>query len=560
MKSRRQVPSASRTRAPRPPVPEKERKRQRAAARPLDAPQRARVRLRGEGAGRRFLRHGRQQGGSSLADGRSVQQRLERALGAPGHGEERIVRPPGGLSGGAFPGRDAGFRYPVPRGEGRARTGAAEGRPTARPIMVSMAPGRLRGISGACAQPARAEARPDGGARRRARAARPPRDAPRGARGGPPVPRGGARADPPVRQAPRARLHRRDLQRPPLAGPRRRARARSRPGGLRDQRAGRRRVALQEVLRPFDEPDPLEQLAEALQLHLAFVTTRVHRRGEIGNAILSRWPITSVFSLDLSFSRVERRSAVAVQFSSAGVHAGRGRDAPRARRSHAAPPGHVDPPAPAAPGRGPPRRRSQRVAALRGDAHARARARRGAGAGPVAAELPGRASDAGARPHLRARRGADGDRGPRQRRRPARLRPPAGRAPRCVSSRDRGPPSRRPRPRVHARRLCELPRRAALRQRHARARARRVGARDRGAGAGGGARAAARPRCGTTSASRTCRRIGRTTRSSPSEHAVALDCDNQAAQRNLRAAEARAAAVRAAQAGPRDSWPPCAIC
>jgi endonuclease/exonuclease/phosphatase family metal-dependent hydrolase len=79
-------------------------------------------------------------------------------------------------------------------------------------------------------------------------------------------------------------------------------------------------VALQEVLRPFDEPDPLERLAESLRLHLAFVTTRVHRRGEIGNAILSRWPITSVFSLDLSFSRVERRSAVAVQFSgSAGT-------------------------------------------------------------------------------------------------------------------------------------------------------------------------------------------------------------------------------------------------
>jgi endonuclease/exonuclease/phosphatase family metal-dependent hydrolase len=74
-------------------------------------------------------------------------------------------------------------------------------------------------------------------------------------------------------------------------------------------------IALQEVLRPFDEPDPLERLAESLRLHLAFVTTRVHRLGEIGNAILSRWPITSVFSLDLSFSRVERRSAVAVQFS-----------------------------------------------------------------------------------------------------------------------------------------------------------------------------------------------------------------------------------------------------
>jgi endonuclease/exonuclease/phosphatase family metal-dependent hydrolase len=74
-------------------------------------------------------------------------------------------------------------------------------------------------------------------------------------------------------------------------------------------------VALQEVLRPFEAPDPLEQLAESLRLHLAFVTTRVHRRGEVGNAILSRWPITSVFSLDLSFSRVEKRSAVAVQFA-----------------------------------------------------------------------------------------------------------------------------------------------------------------------------------------------------------------------------------------------------
>ncbi len=73
-------------------------------------------------------------------------------------------------------------------------------------------------------------------------------------------------------------------------------------------------IALQEVLRPFDVDDPLERLADALHLHLAFVATRVHRRGEVGNAILSRWPITSVFSLDLSFSRVERRSALAAQF------------------------------------------------------------------------------------------------------------------------------------------------------------------------------------------------------------------------------------------------------
>jgi len=73
-------------------------------------------------------------------------------------------------------------------------------------------------------------------------------------------------------------------------------------------------IALQEVLRPFDAEDSLERLADALHLHLAFVATRVHRRGEVGNAILSRWPITSVFSLDLSFSRVERRSALATQF------------------------------------------------------------------------------------------------------------------------------------------------------------------------------------------------------------------------------------------------------
>ena len=75
-------------------------------------------------------------------------------------------------------------------------------------------------------------------------------------------------------------------------------------------------VALQEALRPFDSADPLEQLAEDLGLHLAFVTTRVHRMGEVGNAVLSRWPITSVFALDLTHSRVERRSAVAIQCAS----------------------------------------------------------------------------------------------------------------------------------------------------------------------------------------------------------------------------------------------------
>jgi len=74
-------------------------------------------------------------------------------------------------------------------------------------------------------------------------------------------------------------------------------------------------IALQEVLRPFEEEDPLPAIANALGLYLAFVSTRVHRRGELGNAILSRWPLTSVFALDLSFSRLEQRSAIAAQFA-----------------------------------------------------------------------------------------------------------------------------------------------------------------------------------------------------------------------------------------------------
>ena len=75
-------------------------------------------------------------------------------------------------------------------------------------------------------------------------------------------------------------------------------------------------LALQEVIRPFAGEDPLIRLADRLRLHLAFVTTRIHRHGELGNAILSRWPITSASLLDLNFSRIERRTAVAAQFAS----------------------------------------------------------------------------------------------------------------------------------------------------------------------------------------------------------------------------------------------------
>jgi len=72
-------------------------------------------------------------------------------------------------------------------------------------------------------------------------------------------------------------------------------------------------IALQEVMRPHRSEDPLEALAEALGMYVAFAATRVHKRGELGNAILSRWPIGGVSMLDLSYSRLEKRVAVAAQ-------------------------------------------------------------------------------------------------------------------------------------------------------------------------------------------------------------------------------------------------------
>jgi endonuclease/exonuclease/phosphatase family metal-dependent hydrolase len=75
-------------------------------------------------------------------------------------------------------------------------------------------------------------------------------------------------------------------------------------------------LALQEVVRPFAGEDPLIRLSDQLRLHVAFVTTRIHRLGELGNAILSRWPIASASLLDLNFSRIERRTAVAAQLVS----------------------------------------------------------------------------------------------------------------------------------------------------------------------------------------------------------------------------------------------------
>ena len=45
---------------------------------------------------------------------------------------------------------------------------------------------------------------------------------------------------------------------------------------------------------------------------LAFVVTRMHKRGELGNAVLSRWPLAGALAIDLSFGRLERRAALAV--------------------------------------------------------------------------------------------------------------------------------------------------------------------------------------------------------------------------------------------------------
>jgi endonuclease/exonuclease/phosphatase family metal-dependent hydrolase len=66
-------------------------------------------------------------------------------------------------------------------------------------------------------------------------------------------------------------------------------------------------------MRPHRGDDPLVALADAMGLHVTFAATRVHKRGEIGNAILSRWPIAGVSMLDLSFSRMERRVAVSAR-------------------------------------------------------------------------------------------------------------------------------------------------------------------------------------------------------------------------------------------------------
>jgi endonuclease/exonuclease/phosphatase family metal-dependent hydrolase len=98
-------------------------------------------------------------------------------------------------------------------------------------------------------------------------------------------------------------------------------------------------IALQEVLRPFepeasgasgnseisnafDNDDALGRLCDELELHLAFGVTRQHRRGQLGNAILSRFPITAISVIDISYSRIERRGALAAKVGRADASLG----------------------------------------------------------------------------------------------------------------------------------------------------------------------------------------------------------------------------------------------
>src|SRR5690606_27918789 len=73
-------------------------------------------------------------------------------------------------------------------------------------------------------------------------------------------------------------------------------------------------IAPQGELRPFGAPDRLGELAERVGYAVAFACARLHRRGELGNAVLARWPVSAAFAIDLTFGRLEQRSALAAQF------------------------------------------------------------------------------------------------------------------------------------------------------------------------------------------------------------------------------------------------------
>ncbi len=82
-------------------------------------------------------------------------------------------------------------------------------------------------------------------------------------------------------------------------------------------------IALQEVLLPDREDrEPLLDLAGRLGYHVAFAFSRAHRRGALGNAILSRWALASTLVVNLSVGRLEQRAALAVQIGKTDGDAG----------------------------------------------------------------------------------------------------------------------------------------------------------------------------------------------------------------------------------------------
>lgn len=69
-------------------------------------------------------------------------------------------------------------------------------------------------------------------------------------------------------------------------------------------------LALQEVLLPWSQTNPLTQLAGALGMHVVFGPTRFHHDGLLGNALLTRWRACRVERFHLTRTPWERRGMI----------------------------------------------------------------------------------------------------------------------------------------------------------------------------------------------------------------------------------------------------------
>jgi len=79
-------------------------------------------------------------------------------------------------------------------------------------------------------------------------------------------------------------------------------------------------VALQEVAYRTDQyGDLLEYLAESANAYIIEGATMNDERGHYGNAVLTRWPVTTVDRLDISVPRREPRGAIEMTFQVSGV-------------------------------------------------------------------------------------------------------------------------------------------------------------------------------------------------------------------------------------------------